>query len=118
MVEQYSDLQELNGDRWGGEGVGFEEFEGRTGCRRNHSDSAALSKHGELTQRMIRGDSRSPPLSRASSVDPVEKPSRALYISRSPEFLERVKSAQRLGLRIFKSALFIPKLSLLTHCAG
>ena len=51
-------------------------------------------------------------------VDLAEKLSRDLYIIRSPEFLERVKGVQRLGFRIFKLTLAIPKSSLLMRGVG
>ena len=78
--------------------------------------------HEELTQCTTRIVSRSSPSpfesSRTSSFDSVEKLSRGLRIVRSPKFLERVKSVQRLGSCIFKPALLIPKPSLLTHRTG
>ena len=47
-----------------------------------------------------------------------EEPSCVLYIIYSPEFLEHVKSTQRLGLRNSEPVLSIPKLSLLIHRVG
>ena len=50
--------------------------------------------------------------------DLAEKLFRVLCIIRSPESLERVKSAQRLESRIFKPALSIPESGLPFHRAG
>ena len=92
-------------------------FEDLVGCRRDHSDSVAPSENEELTQWIIRSVSSSPS-SRASGFDVVEKPSHGLWIVRSPEFLERVKSPRRLGYHIFKSALLTPEQGRLVHRLG
>ena len=72
--------------------------------------SLGLCDRGGSTQRVIkRIISRSSQLQfgspRMLSFDLVEKLSRGFYVVHSPEFLERVKSVQRLRFRIFKSAL-------------
>ena len=125
IVGECSDFQGLrstgtNEALVGQEGV---RFEGLVGFWCNHSDSAALSEHEELTQcitqRLVSRSSQSPfNSSRASGLDPAEKPSHEVCISRGPEFLERVNSAQRFGFRVFESALSMPKPSLQIHHPG
>jgi len=74
IVEECSDLQELNENGRGNGRSGGVRFEDPAGCRCDHLGYSWLE---------------SP---RAPGFDPAEKPSCGLCITRSPEFLERVKS--------------------------